>query len=293
MKVCRFLCSAVVFLLAVSCSTARFAAGPESHAIESIEGCDGIVEVVSYPSSEPRLSERRMVVYLPPEYYADSLRSYPVLYLLHGARGNEVSWIERGDAFRLLDSLRERDLAEDFILVLPNTNNYYSDKDYMNGHALPAFRAFWLVSGETERYFMQDVVERVDSLYRTVEDKSARAIAGMSSGGLQALHLSANSPGCFDYVALFSPYTKPTFAAWGHRDVYGRLWPKLERQFETPPAKYNIYIGKKDFFIHHISHFDRRMSRRGFDHNLIVTEGGHRWSNWRSYLADFYTSVFK
>ena len=289
----RLLAFSAILWLAVSCAAGRYASGPYDSEIEAIGSCEGTVEVVNYPSSEPALSEKRMVVYLPPSYCSDSLRSYPVMYLLHGARGNEVTWFERGDAFRQLDSLRSENLAEEFILVLPNTNNYYSDEDYQFGRPLKAMRAFWLVSGETERYFIRDVVERVDSLYRTIDDKSARAIAGMSSGGLQALHLAAASPEHFDYVALFSPYTRPTFAAWGHDDVYGRLWPKLERQFADPPEMYSIYIGRNDFFLPHIMRFVRKLDKKGFEHDFTVSGGGHAWYNWRSYLNDFYKNVFK
>lgn len=292
MRLRRVISFAAAAWFTVSCAAGRYASGPYDSEIKSIRSCDGTVEVVNYPSSEPALSEKRMVVYLPPDYYTDTLRNYPVLYLLHGARGNEVTWFERGDAFRKLDSLRRADQAEDFILVLPNTNNYYNDKDYMYGRPLPAMRAFWLVSGETERYFIHDVVDRVDSLYRTIDDRSARAIAGMSSGGLQALHLSANS-GLFDYVGLFSPYAKPTFAALGHGDVYGPLWPKLEEQFADPPEKYSIYIGRNDFFLLHMKQFDRKLDRKGYEHDFTVSEGGHAWYNWRSYLTDFYKNVFK
>lgn len=292
MRLRRVISFAAAAWFTVSCAAGRYASGPYGSEIKSIRSCDGTVEVVNYPSSEPALTEKRMVVYLPPDYYTDTLRNYPVLYLLHGARGNEVTWFERGDAFRKLDSLRRADQAEDFILVLPNTNNYYNDKDYMYGRPLPAMRAFWLVSGETERYFIHDVVDRVDSLYRTIDDRSARAIVGMSSGGLQALHLSANS-GLFDYVGLFSSYAKPTFAALGHGDVYGPLWPKLEEQFADPPEKYSIYIGRNDFFLLHMKQFDRKLDRKGYEHDFTVSEGGHAWYNWSSYLTDFYKNVFK
>ena len=51
----------------------------------------GLVEEVQYPGSVPGPSFRRMIVYLPPDYYRTG-RHYPVLYLLHGARGYETSW---------------------------------------------------------------------------------------------------------------------------------------------------------------------------------------------------------
>lgn len=290
----RMLTYVLLLVLLCSCGTAaRFAKGPASADILSRSGFDGILEVVDYPCSEPDLSQRRMVVYLPPAYYEDTLKRYPVLYLLHGARGNEVTWIDYGDAFHIVDSLCRDGLAEAFILVQPNMNNYRGDKDYKDGHALPAMRAFWLLDGEAERYFHQDVVQRIDSLYRTVAAKEGRAIAGMSSGALQTIHLSARYPDDFDYVGLFSPYVRPTFAAWGHPDVYGRLWDRLAVQFATPPELYAIYIGKTDFFYPHIRNFDRRLSRKGYPHRLHIAEGGHEWYNWSAFLTDFCQSVFR
>ena len=284
----------LLLLLAAGCATGRYVPGPYSFEIESLPGYDGIIETVSFPSSEPRLSERRMVVYLPPSYRTDSLRRYPVLYLLHGARCNEVTWIERGNAFASLDSLRRRGLAEDFILVLPNLNSYCSDADYKNGHPQRAFRSFFLVSGEAERYFRKDVVARIDSLYRTVPQKDSRALAGMSSGGMQAIYLSAGAPEDFDYVGLFSPYAVPTVAVLGHLDVYGNLWGKLKRQFAEPPQEYIIYIGTDDLFYPHLKSFDASMTRRGLvPHTMKVSPGGHKWYNWSAYLRDFYGVIFR
>ncbi len=289
----RILLYLSLLLVASSCAAARYAQGPETSEILARSGYDGILEAVTYESSEPDLSVRRLVVYLPASYYSDSLRRYPVMYLLHGARGNEVTWIDYGDAFHSLDSLRRLSQAKDFILVLPNMNNYYGDDDYKNGHALNAMRAFWLLDGEAERYFCQDVVQRIDSLYRTVPEKRDRAIAGMSSGALQSIYLSAGHPDVFGYVGLFSPYNHPTFAAIGHRDVYGHLWRRLERQFADPPILYAIYIGKTDFFYPHMRIFDNNLTKKGYPHQIVITPGGHEWYNWSDYLIDFYTKIFQ
>ena len=289
-NVLHFLLLAV---LACSCSMARYVRGPQTQEIEARTGQEGIIETVTYRSSEPDLSERRMVVYLPKDYYRDSLRRYPVLYLLHGARGNEVTWIDSADVFHCIDTLRRQGRAKDFILVLPNMNNYRNDRDYRNGRAIPATRAFFTVNGEVERYFIHDVVWRVDSLYRTVGRKSGRAIAGMSCGALQTIYLSANQPHLFDYVGLFSPYTYPTAAARYHRDVYGGLGWKLERQVAEPPALYAVYIGKTDFFYPHIVLFDRKLTRRGYAHKFVVNPGGHEWYNWSDFLEDFCQEVFR
>ena len=277
-----------------SCATGRYGRGPENRDIERLGvGRAGLLEVVDYPSSEPQLTGRRMVVYLPADYYRDSLRRYPVLYLLHGARGNEKTWIDSADVFHRLDSLRQDGLAKDFILVMPNMNRYYGDRDYNNGHCLPALRAFWLQDGEPERYFMRDVVAFTDRRYRTVASKAGRAVAGMSNGALQALYLSANHPDCFDFIGLFSPYTYATFAAKYHRDVYGGLAWKLAEQFSDPPKYYGIYIGKTDFFYPHILLYDKKLTRKGYPHRLVLAEGGHEWYNWIDFYTDFCQQVFR
>lgn len=280
-------------VLLSSCSVARYARGPESRDIESIQGCRGTIQAVEYLSSEKNLHHRRMVVYLPEDYDADTLRRYPVFYLLHGARGNEITWSDSAQVLHRIDSLRAEGKAQDFILVMPNMNRYYSDKDYKNGRPLRAMRAFWLHDGEAERHFMHDVVKNVDKLYRTVPSKSGRAIAGMSNGALQCIYLSASHPDAFDYVGLFSPYAYPTFAAWGHPDVYGKLWPKLEIQFADPPVYYGVYIGKADIFHPHIRAFEKKLSGKGYPHRFILAEGGHEWYNWKDFVTDFCERIFQ
>lgn len=276
-----------------SCATARYARGPQSRDIEARSGQRGIIEAVTFPSGEPGLSERRMVVYLPEDYYQDTLKRYPVLYLLHGARGNEITWADSAAVFFRLDSLRAAGKAEDFILVLPNMNRYFGDRDYRDGRAVNAVRAFWLADGEAERYFVRDVVARTDSLYRTVPRKSGRAVAGMSVGALQTLYLAASHPDTFDCVGLFSPYVYPTFAARRHEDIYGDLWPRLARQFADPPAVFSIYIGRTDFFYPHILLFECRLTRKGYPHKFVVAEGGHEWYNWTDFFVDFCQDIFR
>ena len=280
-------------LLLCACTNMRYVIVADSAEIESLPGYDGTIRAVTYPCSEKDLTERRMVVYLPPGYYQQPERRYPVLYLLHGARGNEVTWIERGDAFLTLDSLRREGAAEDFILVLPNVNNYFSDADYKGGHAVNAVRAFWLVDGETETYFMQDVVTTVDSLFRTIPEKSSRALAGMSTGALQSIYLSANNPDSFGYLGLFSPYAYDTVFGLRHPEFYGGLRRKQRVQFAQAPAYYGIMIGKKDVFYPHMKLYERRLTRKEYPHEFVVTPGGHEWYNWRDYFVLFCQKVFR
>lgn len=284
----------LLLVLLASCSSARYATGPDSERIRAMEGFRGRIEAVEYPTVEKNLSRRRMVVYLPASYATDSLRRYPVLYLLHGARGNELTWQERGQVFACLDSLVAVGEAAEFILVLPNLNNYFGDKDYKNGRAVNATRAFWTVDGEAESHFVDEVVALTDSLFRTLPGKADRALAGMSSGGLQSVYISANHPEKFGSVALFSPYFYPTVAALGHRDFYGGLWKKLAVQFaDLPAVDYAIFIGRHDIFYPHVRNIDRKMTKKGYPHRLVVTGGGHKWTSWQLFFRDYAASVFQ
>ena len=288
----KLLVALPLLLCLLSCANARYARGADSEDIETLPVCDGTIKALPYKSSEADLTERRMVVYLPPSYFKEPERHYPVMYLLHGARGNEYTWIERGDALRTLDSLVHIGGAPEFILVMPNMNNYSGDKDYNNGHAVNAVRAFWTVDGEVESHFMQDVVRTVDESFRTVSSKEGRAIAGMSTGGLQALYLAANNPDSFDYVGLFSPYTLDTIWGLKHMEFYGGLGRKMKKQFANPPAYYGLMIGDTDFFYPNVKIFDREMTGNGYAHELLVRPGGHEWYNWRAFLIHFYQQVF-
>ena len=59
------------------------------------------------------------------------------------------------------------------------------------------------MDGSFETMF-PSVVEWVDSHYRTIAEKSSRAIAGLSMGGFHSMQISKEYPTMFDYVGLFS-----------------------------------------------------------------------------------------
>ena len=46
--------------------------------------------------------ERKYAIYLPPDYET-SQRSYPVLYLLHGAGDDQTGWVQFGEVLNIAD----------------------------------------------------------------------------------------------------------------------------------------------------------------------------------------------
>jgi enterochelin esterase-like enzyme len=81
----------------------------------------GTIEQVWYPSPTLHMDQRRMYVYLPPDYHSSGNKKYPVLYLLHGAGGDEDAWVTMGRANIIMDNLIAAG-ATPMIVVMPNGN---------------------------------------------------------------------------------------------------------------------------------------------------------------------------
>ena len=255
----------------------------------------GIVEEVVQPCSVPGPANRRLIVYLPANYYETDQR-YPVLYLLHGARGYETSWIRKGEVYQTADSLWASGKAVPCIIVMPNLNQYNDEADYEGGRFKDAYESILEVDGVVESAFMQDVVALIDSCYRTLPDQDHRAIAGLSIGAYQSIYFGANYPDSFGYIAAMSPYMwslgrpSPT-----HRKFYGRLHGKMKRQFtEYPPKGYYLYAGTKDMMRPATHNLHKYMGKKGYPHTYTKYPASHSWANgWIEELKDVMQKIFK
>ena len=124
--------------------------------------------------------ERRYAVYLPPDYEL-SQRSYPVLYLLHGAGDDQTGWIQFGEVLHIADKAINNGTATPMIIVMPDANagkmGYFNDFDNE-----------W----RYEDFFFEEFMPYVEKTYRIKGEKQYRAISGLSMGGggtfMYALH---------------------------------------------------------------------------------------------------------
>ena len=275
-----------------SCGVAKYAQNTAYPTPKSQYVTEGTLREVFYPSTEPRMTLRRAYVYLPKGYESSDAR-YPVLYLLHGARGNETVWIDKAEILRHIDSLTACGAMLPTIVVLPNMNQYGSDRDYGMSRLKGAMESFFEVDGTVEKAFVHDVVATTDSLFRTVPEKSGRAIAGLSIGGMQSMYISANSSDTFAYVGMFSPMVHNTFKPGRDNRFYRGLHRKQVTQFADPPELYMIRIGRKDFFYPVVKGYCRSLDRRGYEYDVAYSEGGHQWYNWEPFCVEFLTKLWK
>ncbi|HUR51775.1 MAG TPA: alpha/beta hydrolase-fold protein [Mycobacteriales bacterium] len=125
-----------------------------------------------------------------PVGYRRTHHRFPLVVLLHGAQGDEDSWIEYGSLMSSTARQPERGQA---IVVMPKMG------------VVTGFAADWVDGFRKDATFVGSTLVRwADSHYRTLPRRSARAIAGYSGGGLSAIHVAERFPAVFGTVGVLS-----------------------------------------------------------------------------------------
>ena len=114
-------------------------------------------------------------VYLP-NGYEESQDKYPVIYMLHGAGGDESNWRVRGSIQYAADALINRQNIRPSIIVMPTLGPH---SWWANGNAENA-----------ETAFIEDLIPYIEQNYKASDQRKDRSIAGLSMGGYGALNLS-------------------------------------------------------------------------------------------------------
>ena len=234
--------------------------------------------------------DRRITIYTPPGY-EKSTEKLPVLYLLHGAGGDEEAWIALGRTAQIMDNLIAEGKAKPMIVVMPNGNVIQDGApgEGSKGFYKPAFMIEKTMDGTYEGAF-KDVITFVESNYRVHADKAHRAIAGLSMGGYHSLHISRYYPNTFDYVGLFSAAIMAREDATGK--VYSNFDESLKSQMDNGYKLYWIAIGKTDFLYDANKEYRAKLDGMGMKYTYVESEGGHIWRNWRVYLTQFVPQLF-
>ena len=257
----------------------------------------GNVSKVWYPSPTLK-TNRRMTVYTPADY--DKGGRYPVLYLLHGAGGDEDAWTTLGRAAQILDNLIASGKAKPMIVVMPNGNANCdaAPGEWDKGMYKPSFMGHNASKpvASTEESF-KDIVNYVDKNYRTLANKKNRAICGLSMGGGHSFGISKLYPDLFNYVGLFSAAVSLNARGFdGLGDRNQAVAPEVEEQlktlFQKKPALYWIGIGKEDFLYRNNKQLRDYLDSKGYPYEYVETDGGHIWRNWRIYLTQFAQRLF-
>lgn len=231
--------------------------------------------------------KRRMYVYTPPGYESSN-ESYPVLYLLHGAGGDEDAWSSLGRANLILDNLIASGKAKPMLVVMTNGNAWQSSTLTMAPGVTPPTRetyAQW--SGKFEKSLVEDVVPYIEKNYQVKAEKDSRALAGLSMGGGHTITASTNYPGTFGYIGVFS---SGIFDPNTNMDEMKNKFIALKN---SGVKEYWVGCGVDDFVMESNKRLLSVLDETGFEHDYHESAGGHTWANWRDYLAIFSPMLFK
>ena len=130
-----------------------------------------------------------------PASYATSDSRYPVVYALHGLFEDASFWERRGLAADLAAE-RSAGRVRDFIVIAVDGGNSF----FVNQ-----------AGGAYQDLVTRDLVAHVDATFRTIPQRDARGLWGVSMGGYAALRIALAEPGRFAAVATHSAMllTKP------------------------------------------------------------------------------------
>ena len=143
--------------------------------------------------------DRDVSVYLPPSYAANSNRRYPVVYMLHGYNGDDKGWFSNPNHYIVVpqtaDNATKAGAAREMIVVMPNGHNLLAGSVYSNS----------VTTGDWEDFVAYDLVQYIDSHYRTLPYAASRGLTGHSMGGYGTLRIGMKHPEIFSSIYLLSP----------------------------------------------------------------------------------------
>ena len=244
--------------------------------------------------SEILNSERKFAVYLPPGYHT-SERSYPVLYLLHGAGDDQTGWIQFGEVRHIADKAINAGKATPMVIIMPDANT--GVRGYFNN-----VTNTW----RYEDFFFEELMPHVEERFRVKAQKRYRAVAGLSMGGGGSFIYALRRPELFSSAAPLSAWVGPgspqdyktVMERWGNDlsdvsdeeiEAYVSRHNAVELIRSLPEddirsVRWFIDCGDDDFLYEGNSLAHIELRKREIPHEFRIRDGGHTWTYWRESL---------
>jgi len=243
-------------------------------------------------NSEILKMERKYAVYLPPDYES-SQRSYPVLYLLHGAGDDQTGWVQFGEVLHIADKAIKEGRATPMIIIMPDASTgkrgYFNDPENE-----------W----RYEDFFFEELMPFVEETYRIKGEKRYRAVAGLSMGGGGSFMYALHHPELFSSACPLSAYCGPLSLEDLESRVKRNGWESISKEKveawykrhnaielinDMPDEQKNavrwfIDCGDDDFLFEGNSLAHIAMRKKEIPHEYRIRDGGHSWTYWRESL---------
>jgi len=234
----------------------------------------------------------KAAVTTPSRYTSDS-EEYATLYLLHGGSGSFSDWHKKVTEPGLVNRMAEE---YNLIIVTPGVgpSSYYFDSPTMD-------------SVQYETYITAELIPHIDSAYRTIAKKEARAITGLSMGGHGAITLSAKHPELFIAAGSMSGVMNIDTRLWKVPAEFSQLRQTQQKamlgedlNYDAPYSTYTavglvdkmkengialiIDCGVDDFLLETNRQMHRLLLENGTPHDYTERPGAHTWEYWTNAL---------
>ena len=243
--------------------------------------------------------EVKYSIYLPPDYES-SVRSYPVVYLLHGYTDDETAWVQFGEVNMASDKAIADRTIPPMIIVMPDAGVTWYVNDYLG-------------KNRYEDMFFRELIPFIDKTYHTRPSKEFRGVAGLSMGGYGALIYSLHHPDMFAACVAFSAAvrTDEEMMALDEKEYAGKFsfiygpagkpqdrltenWRKnsvldlVKNMPESQKSMVRFYIdcGDDDILYKGNSTLHIMMRDLKVPHEFRIRNGEHNWTYWRTGLTD-------
>ena len=231
---------------------------------------------LNYYTSQSTGRTKLCYVYTPPTYAQNPDKKYPVLYLQHGGGENENGWIWQGKIANIADNLLARGRMEEMIIVMNTGYDFPA-----NGEHHPSMSAFL-------QELPKACVPFIDSKYRTLADRSNRAMAGLSMGGMQTQKIVFANPDLFANAGIFSGGLVLQNEENDYRDILLKK-ENFEKQFDV----FFVACGTQEGFIQETQKNATEVAACGADIHTYWDYGYHDWTFWRHCAREFLPLLFK
>ncbi len=221
-----------------------------------------------------------------------STEKLPVLYLLHGYSGNQADWISKVKAVA--------EYADQYKLMIVCPDGNFGSW-YFDSPVDPAWKY--------ETYVSSELVSWIDSHYKTINNKSGRAITGLSMGGHGALFLALKHQDIFGAAGSMSGGVdlRPFPLNWdlskrlGSYAEFPERWDNnsvinLTHLLTSKTLPLIIDCGTEDFFFPVNVKLHQKLLDNNIPHDFITRKGAHNWEYWSnaiSYQVLFFSKFFK
>jgi enterochelin esterase-like enzyme len=251
----------------------------------------GSVNVHTY-TSKTLGRQRALCVYVPPQYYSQTNKRFPVLYLWHGGGGSELDWVNEGRTDVILDNLIAQKKAVPMIIVIPNGDVGGPGPSAAPG--APPSGAGMQRYDVIEKETVSDIIPLIERHYRTLSNRENRAIAGLSAGGGISINVGLKRLDLFAWVGEFSSGMFGGVAGYAPFDV-----EKISPGFLADPAATNkrlklLYFscGEQDPRMPYQVKAAESLRAQKINLTFRSFPGVHEWKVWRHSLADMAPLLF-